>query len=95
MRPNAALLAAAVIVLAAGVAGCQSKFSRQAFETVYVGQPAADVEKTLGEPTVRYEDQWRYVTDFPYAMGTVFFEDGKVVRKTWVNERPSAEPAGN
>lgn len=78
------------VVLSALLAGCQQQFTRQRFETLYVGQPAEDVREVLGEPTVEYPNEWRYVTDRPYAMGTVYFADGKVTRKTWANERSAA-----
>jgi hypothetical protein len=77
--------------LAAGVllgmcAGCQEQFTRQRYETIYVGQPAFEVEKTLGTPDARFSDTWTYLHSDPFYKAIIEFEDSRVTNKAWYDE---------
>lgn len=85
MRRIAIVIVAAAIL--AGVAGCQEKFTRQRYETIYIGQPEFEVEKTLGEPTAKFSDTWTYIHDKPFYKAIVEFDSGRVTDKTWYDER--------
>jgi hypothetical protein len=81
-----ALLAAALAAASCG--GCAGgEFCRVNYETLYVAQPAAAVEKTLGPPTVRAGDTWTYVNDMPFYKAVIHFRDGRVVKKEWTYSR--------
>ena len=76
-----------VIVLAGSFAGC-NKFTRERYETIYVGQPADIVEKTLGKPYVKFSDTWTYEhNDAPYYKAVIMFKDGRVIGRSWYDER--------
>ena len=85
MRHLAMLLAAGLIVAACG--GCQEKFSSQRYETIYIGQPAFDVEKVLGLPNARFSKSWVYVHDKPFYKAVITFIDGRVADKSWIGEK--------
>ena len=98
MRATLWMLLAAVTLCT--LAGCQ-KFTRQRYETIYVGQPATDVKTMLGKPTVQFENEWTYLNNKPYYKADIFFEDGRVSKKAWFDERETTglpvgeEPFGN
>ena len=76
------------LLLAAWPVGCHSApFTRQRYETLYVGQPDWDVRNVLGPPTYQEADVWTYVhTDTPYCWAVIYFRDGKVTGKEWSYE---------
>jgi len=65
--------------------GCATnKFTRQRYETLYNGQPASDVELTLGPPQHKFSDTWTYVHDKPYYRAIIAFdENGRLIDKQW------------
>lgn len=86
MRSTLVLLTAGVL-LATLCSGCQ-KFTRQRFDTVYIGQPASDVQVTLGKPTVSLDGQWSYINHSPFYKANIYFnKDGKVADKRWFDEK--------
>lgn len=82
-------------VLVAGLGGC-SKFTRQHYETVYVGQPTWDVRRALGRPSRQDGNAWVYVhSSAPYYQAVIHFRDKKVTGKDWSYDRPSSsQPVG-
>ena len=79
----------AVCLLAACLCGCsKGSFTRQRWETLYVGQPSWDVRKVLGKPAYQDEETWIYVHDSrPYHRAAVHFRYGRVAGKDWSYER--------
>ena len=76
-------------LLASGLcAGCQQKFTRQRFETIYVAMPDWQVRNVLGEPAEVDAEQWTYVHEVPYYRATVTFKDGLVADKNWTVAKP-------
>jgi hypothetical protein len=89
MRRNSLILATLAVLIVS--AGC-NRFARQRYETVYVGQPAADVRRALGRPTSQDGDEWLYVHDSPpYYRAVIRISDGKVAGKSWSYDRPRAD----
>ena len=85
---------AAALLAGSFAAGCAPKFSRQKFETIYVGMPAYAVEQKLGEPQESTPALWVY-TGRPYYRAEIIFRDGRVVETRWSYERPeTTRPAG-
>jgi outer membrane protein assembly factor BamE (lipoprotein component of BamABCDE complex) len=85
-------------VTAAGLSGCYSKKSltRDRYETLYVSQPAWDVQRALGKPTSTSLDgnTWFYVHNAaPYYRAAIHFRDGKMVSKEWSYDRTSTSQA--
>ena len=80
------------ILLAAALAcaGCAGpEFSREKFDTIYVGQEAGEVQKVLGPPQKTSDGTWEYAKDRPYRQeARIWFRDGRVVRKKWLNPEP-------
>ena len=79
-------------------AGCEKPFNRPNYDTVYMGEPASAVQETLGEPTVKYNNEWNYVNTSPFYKATIYYRDGKVVKKLWFDEKempgfPASGPA--
>ena len=83
---GAAVLAAAMCL----VAGCQ--LTRANYLSVSLGMPAQQVEKILGAPRYRLDDEWVYTRQDPRDLVkvSVYFDAGaKVVGKCWRNpEKP-------
>lgn len=77
---------AVTVVLAMLLAGC-NKFTRPRYETVYVGQPDWEVAKTLGEPMVRYSDEWVYENEKPWYKAIIKFEGDRVSGKSWYDSK--------
>jgi len=90
------LLLVASAVGACLIAGCEQKFTRQKFETVYVGMPDYAVEQKLGRPQETTPDKWAYTGRRPYYRVEIIFRDGRVVETKWGSEpatRPNDAPA--
>jgi hypothetical protein len=87
-------LALIVAVLAAGALtacpGCQQKFTRQRYETIYTSMPDWQVRDVLGQPARGADDEWTYVNNSPYYRALIRFKDGKVAAKSWSVDRPPA-----
>jgi hypothetical protein len=84
---------AVLVLLASLAAGCaRQRFTRQNFETLYVGMPAASVERKLGEPDRRLGDRWVYVSERPYYRAEVLFRNGRVAEMDWSYDRPVGPP---
>ncbi len=86
MTPRRTLILVALL-LAGSLAGC-SRFTRQNYETIYVGQPAWDVERAMGRPTAIEGEEWVYLHEAaPYRRAVIRLVNGKVVGKSWSYER--------
>ncbi|HAU36909.1 MAG TPA: hypothetical protein DCX07_04245 [Phycisphaerales bacterium] len=83
---RAIVLLLVVGALALVCTGCEKKFTRQRFDTIYVGQPEMEVELTLGEPTAKFSDSWSYINDEPFYKAVISFEKGRVTDKAWYDE---------
>lgn len=93
MRPTvlrAMSIALIGIVLAVGCAGCQEKFTRQRYETIYVSMPDWQVRNVLGVPARKSTDEWDYVHTEPYYRASIRFKDGSVTDKSWSVDAPPA-----
>lgn len=86
MRLTTTVLLSAVALTLIG-AGCEKPFTRPNYETVYVGEPASAVQETLGEPTVKYNNEWTYVNTSPFYKAIIYYRDGKVIKKLWFDEK--------
>jgi hypothetical protein len=82
-----AMIAAAML---ATCPGCQQKFTRQRYETIYTSMPDWQVRNVLGEPTERSDGEWTYVNKTPYYRAQIRFEKGQVAGKSWSVERSAA-----
>jgi hypothetical protein len=93
-RPLLAILVAAV--LTAWLAGCGGpSFTRQRYDTVYIGEPDWDVRKFLGRPTYQELDTWTYIhRQVPYYRAIIHFREGKVIAKEWTYEPPTEKEKG-
>lgn len=96
MTPRAKLILAA-LVLAALLVGCGNhSFTRQRYETIYVGQPSWDVRQALGDPTVEEPNAWTYEhTEVPYYRAVIYLRHGRVVSKEWSYEPPDEPPTAD
>jgi hypothetical protein len=81
------LLLVPLALLAGLVAGCE-RFTRQNYETLFVGQQETEVRQVLGEPRLRTPTVWIYEHDHPYYKAVLRFGEGKLVGKTWTFQRP-------
>jgi hypothetical protein len=90
MRRNLAVILLAAVV-AAWLGGCSGpSFTRQRYDTIYIGQPDWDVRNFLGRPTYQELDTWTYVHNkTPYYHAIIHFHDGKVIAKDWSYEPPT------
>lgn len=87
-RALCAVLLTAVTLCAAG---CHKQFTRPRYETLYIGQPAEQVEKTLGKPDARFQGTWTYIHDDPFYKAIIKFDHGRVVDKAWYDRRQFEE----
>jgi len=87
MKTSSVLLLTAAVLVAGFCAGCQQKFTRQRFDTIYRGQPAYEVEMTLGEPTAKFSNTWSYINEEPFYKAIIEFESGRVTSKAWYDEK--------
>ncbi|MFW6061393.1 MAG: hypothetical protein ACOC93_01160 [Planctomycetota bacterium] len=96
-RLRATMLTAAMAALL--LSGCQQKFTRVNYETVYLGMHPEHVRDRLGEPTRRQDGNWLYVHRDPAYQALIRFARGQVASKRWAwgDEpllRPTTAPAG-
>ncbi len=92
MRVLKILLLGAGLLAVGFCAGCQKKFTRQRYETIYIGMPDRQVRKILGEPHLARGESWRYLHEKPFYKAIIEFENGRVKSKSWSLERPSRAP---
>jgi len=88
MRRCRIIILAACLLALSLCNGCQEKFTRQRYETIYVTMPDWQVRNVLGDPAEADGDQWTYVHEVPYYRATVTFKDGLVVDKSWSVTKP-------
>ncbi|OQB81352.1 MAG: hypothetical protein BWX88_04289 [Planctomycetes bacterium ADurb.Bin126] len=86
MTRTTTLVLVAALALGLFCAGC-TKFTRERYETIYVGQPQFEVEATLGEPYARFSDTWTYINEKPFYKAIIQFKEGRVSDKAWADER--------
>lgn len=76
-----------VVAVLAGLllAGCaKPEFTRQRYETVWVGQPSSAVEKTLGAAAEQEPNVWIYASKQPpHCEARITFQNGLVAKKEW------------
>ena len=97
MAPRAGIvrvLLASSLLAAFLAAGCGAEFTRQNFETVYVGMPARAVERKLGPPQERTAARWVYTHRGPYYRAEIVFRDGRVAETVWSSEPPEKPDSG-
>lgn len=88
MLTKRACVLCAAIAIAVMAGGCASGFTREYYDTIYEGQPADAVRRTLGEPDEQAGDVWIYVNERPhYYRAEIRFENGKVAEKRWSDAR--------
>ena len=78
------LLAAVLLPLV----GCEKKFTRSRFDTLYVGQEAWEVTETLGTADARFSDEWHYIHDEKdgYYKAVITFDPNKrISHKRWID----------
>ena len=87
------LLVCVLTLAACCVDGCGPEITRQVYDTLYVGQPAADVERAMGPPTERQGERWVYLSEQPFTKAVIVFKDGRLAEKSWtcVRDKPSPE----
>ena len=101
MKRATVLILVACAVAAFCCTGCAKKFTRQRYETIYTGQSAFDVEKTLGDPADggghKFSDTWTYINHRPFYKAVIEFKSGRVSKKVWYDEHemgdhPDSDP---
>jgi len=88
---RSAMIVLAAVMFAFLAAGC-NKFIRPRYDTIYVGQPKAEVRNMLGRPDKAVGNAWGYVHDEPFYNAVIVFEKGHVARKLWSNSRKFSVP---
>ncbi len=87
------LVACALLSVSAGCAH-RYRFTRQRYETIYDGQKAPQVEKTLGRPLRRTDREWTYVHEKPFYQAVIYFDpDARVTGTVWYYDRTVANNA--
>ena len=87
MNRTVVVMLAAAVGLAIFCGGCAKQFTRERYDTIYVGQPQFEVEATLGKPAARFSDTWSYINERPFYKAIIQFKDGKVSDKSWADSR--------
>jgi len=69
-------------------AGCSEKFTRDRYETLYVGQSAGEIEMALGEETdkvgiFKTTDTVTYIHRDPFYKAIILIRSGKIAEKSW------------
>jgi len=76
------------------VGGCAAnKFTRQRYDTIYVGQDKQSVREKLGEPTIELPEGWLYRNEMPYYEARILFSGDRVSEKAWIEERKDSRTA--
>ena len=78
-------LSLAVLVLAATFLGGCTQFTRQNYEMIQRGDSSDRVKDVLGKPA-QHGSVWLYVHHKPYYQAKIYFENGQVARKEWLEE---------
>jgi len=86
MSRSTVVVLVAAMLLAGLCCGC-NKFTRARYDTIYVGEPAFEVEKTLGRPDAAFSDSWSYINEKPFYKAIIQFKDARVTKKSWYDER--------
>ncbi len=89
-------LAISILLCAAAViSGCGGpEFTREKYQTLFVGQPQKEVQGTLGRPNAATADTWFYFDTMPtYHAARIYFRDGLVVAKEWFTNPAAANAA--
>ncbi len=85
MRTTAIFLL--VAALAVTSLGCGAKFTRQRYDTVYIGAPADKLLRTLGKPDSRDGDTWAYTNDSPWYQAKFIISENTVAGKNFSYDR--------
>jgi hypothetical protein len=85
-RAGIAGLLLAACLLASGC-GPDEPFTRQRYETLYIGMQETQVRQRLGEPTQSTNGRWVYIHEEPYYAAVVEFADGRLVDQAWTWDR--------
>ena len=93
MKRSTIILLAVLLGWAGFCAGCQGKFTRQRYETIYLGMPDWEVRGILGDPTAEADGVWSYIHHEPYYSATIQFEESRVKDKRWSYEKPKHRPS--
>ena len=74
-----------VAALALLACGCEQKLTYERFQTISQGDSPQVVENTLGKPWMKSigDQAWVYQDQERGINASVYFQDGKVVRKKW------------
>ena len=86
MKTNLLILVAAAVLIGGFCSGCAEKFTRQRYETLYIGQPMQEVQLTLGDTPYKASDTWTYQHEDPFYKAIIKFKDDKVTDKAWYDE---------
>lgn len=82
-RRRMATVLLAALLAAALLPGCQEKFTRVNYETIYLGMDPDHVRDRLGEPARQWNGNWLYTHRDPAYQALIRFADGQVVAKRW------------
>jgi hypothetical protein len=86
-------IAVAVVLAGSLLGGCRNKFTRVNYESIYVGQDAPSVRKTIGKPDTKTDSEWIYENDRPFYRAVISFSEGAVSDKEWIPSRDALEPS--
>jgi len=82
-----------VAVVVIGSVGCEQKLTYRNFELVHEGASPLSVEKTLGEPWVKVNDQWTWNDSERSIVAHIWYNkpgsavDAKVIAKQWIDPK--------
>ncbi len=93
MKLTTLLLLGGMFVLAAASGCIGDKFSRPAYETLYVGMPQSEVKDILGSPDKKEGDTWTYRRSKPCEIAVIKFADGKIAEKNWYESEDACKNA--
>ncbi len=87
MKRTSLLILALVMVCM--TVGCEKKFTQKRFDHMVAnGQSKMEVEKILGKPDVRFDNEWRWTDKDTLDTGMVVFdENGRVYGKKWSDDK--------
>ena len=96
MPPRGAVILLIAMPLVWACSGCQGKFTRQRYETIYASMPDWQVRNVLGEPAGQSPRKWTYIHQQPYYHAEIrFAEDGLVSGKSWSIDRAQESTAAS